>query len=52
VIASVFLVAVIAVLHFRAEFYRGYFMQKQRNAGRDPVVELKRESPIMWWVFR
>ena len=33
----------------RSEFYRAYFYQKQRNAGKDPVSVIRREFPILWW---
>lgn len=37
----------------RVKFYRGYFFQKQHNAGRDPEDVLRKEFPnkLSRWIF-
>lgn len=32
-------------------FYRGYFLQKQINAGKDPFEVLRKEFPLLWRLF-
>ncbi len=32
-------------------FYKGYFRQKQLNAGKDPDVVIREQFPILWRFF-
>lgn len=47
----VILVLVNAILYLRQSFYRGYFRQKQINAGKDPDTVLRGEFPVLWRVM-
>jgi hypothetical protein len=57
---AIYVLSVVAVLNAlwsfrngaRLGWYRGYFDQKQINAGRDPREVMRRELGAGWWWFR
>ena len=44
-------ILLLAVLAARSVFYKAYFNEKQRNMGNDPRAVVRKEFPLMWWIF-
>lgn len=50
-IPSLIIVILLGISQARAIFYKAYFDGKQRSIGKDPRDVMKKEFPLMWWIF-